>query len=249
MEILTLLLAFVIAFGTMFVGAISGGVGLVLRPLLIFLGFPVLAVIGSVRVASVIGEIPGIFLLHKHKRVDWKLVRILVIPMFLGSLIAGISVLSILKEVLNLTIGVILLILGVVLATQKKIWMKTHSSYDSSKARHVTGFFGTMIVSFFNTIIGGLGPMFSSLYIFNYKKSYIDASALGKTTSYIGTGIASIVFIMGKAVDWKLFGVLILGFALGSFLGVHHGLKKGERWIRTLVLIVVFASAIKLIFF
>ncbi|MBI2666842.1 sulfite exporter TauE/SafE family protein [Candidatus Woesearchaeota archaeon] len=71
MEMLTLLLAFIIAFGTMFLGAISGGVGLVLRPLLIFIGFPAIAVVGSVRVASVIGEMPGIFLLHKNKKVDW----------------------------------------------------------------------------------------------------------------------------------------------------------------------------------
>jgi len=54
---------------------------------------------------------------------------------------------------------------------------------------------------------------------------------------------------LGKVVDWQLFIVLVLGFALGSHLGVHYGLQRGEKGIKTLVLIVVFASAIKLIFF
>ena len=248
MEMLTLLLAFIIAFGTMFLGAISGGVGLVLRPLLIFIGFPAAAVVGSVRVASIVGEIPGIFLLHKHKKIDWKLVLFLVIPMFLGSLIAALAVLSILKGILEPVMGIILLVVGIILTLHRKSGLEERKLH-LSRIRHIIGFFGTMIISFFNTITGGMGPMFSSLYIANYGKTYISASALGKTTSYIGAGIASIVFIIGGAVDWQLFAALVFGFAFGSFFGVHYGLKKGEGWIRTLVLIVVFASAIKLIFF
>lgn len=248
MEILTLILAFLIAFGTMFLGAISGGVGLVLRPLLIFMGFPAIAVVSSVRVASIFGEIPGVFLLHKYKRIDWKLVSFLVIPMFLGSLIASIAVLSLLKGILEPVLGIILFVVGIILVIYRKSGLK-EQKFHLSKIKYIIGFFGTLIVSFFNTITGGMGPMFSSLYIANYGKTYISASALGKTTSYIGTGIASIVFLFGKVVDWHLFFVLVIGFAFGSFGGVHYGLKKGERWIRKLVLIIVFASAIKLIFF
>ena len=70
METTNLILAFIISFGTLFIGAISGGVGLVLRPLLILIGFPAAIVIGSVRVAAIFGEIPGIYLLHKNRKVD-----------------------------------------------------------------------------------------------------------------------------------------------------------------------------------
>lgn len=248
MDITTLFLAFLIAFITMFVGAISGGVGLVLRPMLIFIGFPAVAVIGSVRTASVVGEIPGIFLLHKNKKVDWKLVSFLVIPMFIGSLIASIAVLSILKGMIEAVIGIILLVAGIMLLIHKRLGLKENKSY-SSKTKHIMGFFGTLVISFFNTITGGMGPLFSSLYIFNYGKSYISASALGKATSYIGTGVAAITFIIAKVVDWQLFIALIPGFMLGSFFGTHYGLKKGEKFIQLLVLVVVFASAIKLIFF
>ncbi len=248
MEILTLTIAFIISFGTMFLGAISGGVGLVLRPLLILIGFPAVAVVGSVRVSATVGELPGIFLLNKHKRIDWRLVLFLVIPMFLGSFIAGIAILSIFKGILGKVMGIILLVVGIILIIHRKAGLEKRNIHIT-KTRKIIGFFGTMIISFFNTITGGMGPMFSSLYIVNYGKTYINASALGKTTSYIGAGVASIVFIIGGVVDWQLFVALVLGFALGSRLGVHYGLKKGERWIRLLVLIVVFASAIKFIFF
>jgi uncharacterized membrane protein YfcA len=57
------------------------------------------------------------------------------------------------------------------------------------------------------------------------------------------------VFIAGNAVDWGLCLACALGLALGSFFGTRYGLRKGEEWMRTLVLLVIFASALKLIFF
>jgi uncharacterized membrane protein YfcA len=94
-----------------------------------------------------------------------------------------------------------------------------------------------------------LVPLLSSLYIINYKKSYISASIVGKVTLYIGANMASFVFIFGNAVNWELSLALFVGFVLGSIFGVRFGLKQGERWIRALVLVVVLASAIKFIFF
>ncbi len=249
MDLLTLFLAFVIAFGTMFIGAISGGVGLLLRPLLILIGFPAPIVIGTVRIADIPGEFPAIFLLHKKKIIDWKLVKIMIPPMFIGSLISGIFILSIPPKTLQLLIGVLLLFVEVVLLIQNRLRDKKHATSHPTKMRHAVGLICTAIVGFFNVIVGGLVPLLSSLYILNYKKKYIDASVVGKVTLYIGANLASFVFILGNIVNWELSVVLFVGFALGSIFGVRFGLKQGEGWIRALVLIVVFASAIKFIFF
>ena len=116
METINLILAFVIAFGTLFIGAISGGVGLVLRPLLILLGFPAVAVVGSVRVSAIFGEIPAIYLLHRSKKIDWRLVLILIVPMLLGSLIAGLVVVSVVEEFFEKIIGTMLLLVGILLS-------------------------------------------------------------------------------------------------------------------------------------
>ena len=248
MEILTLILVFIISFGTLFIGAISGGVGLIFRPLLIFLGFPASIVVGSVRVASVFGEIPTIYLLHKNKKIDWKLVLFLTIPMFLGSLIAGFLVISVIEGFLEKVMGIMLLIVGITLLIKRNSGLK-EQKFKLSKKSNFIGFFGTLIISFFNTITGGMGPVFSSFYIANYGKTYISASALGKATSYMGTGIASILFIVSGVIDWRLFAVVVPGFLLGSYFGTNYGLKKGEKWIKILVLFVIFVSAAKILLF
>lgn len=245
----SLLLAFIISFGALFIGAISGGVGLILRPLLIIIGFPASIVVGSVRVAGVFGEIPTIYLLHKHKKIDWKLVFFLSVPMFLGSLVAGFLVVSVVEGYFEKIIGVMLFVVGLILLVNRSAGLQEKGLRFSKKKSHLFGFFGTLVISFFNTLTGGLGPMFASLYIANYGKSYISASALGKTASYIGTGIASVLFVVTGVIDWKLFAVLVPGFLLGSYFGTHFGLKKGEKWIKILVLLIVFASAVKILFF
>lgn len=249
MEPTTFILAFVIAFGTIFIGSVSGGVGLILRPALIFLGVPAVAVVGTVKFAAVFGEIPAIYLLHKHKKIDWKLVGLLVVPMFVGSLIAGIAVVSILKQSLELVIGFLLLIVGIVLLLKRNAGLEEKKTSFSKKTSKVVGFSVTILLSFLNTIVGGLGPLFSSFYIANFGKSYISASALGKTASYLGAGLASIVFVITGVIDWSLFFVLVGAFLLGSYFGTHFTLEKGEGWVKFLVILIVFASAIKMIFF
>ncbi len=199
----------------MFFGAITGGVGLILRPMLIFLGFPIVNVVGTVRFTSIFGEIPAIILLHKHKRIDWKLVWFLVFPMFIGSLIASIAVVSVLKgKSIEYIIGIVMLIVGIILLFQKKIMKPDHVNKSPLLQKNIIGFFGTMILSFFNTISGGLLPLFTSFYIFNYNKNYTEGSALGKVSSYIGAGVASLSFLFTNVIDRKLFFVVLAGVLL-----------------------------------
>lgn len=249
MEISTLLFSFIIAFSAIFIGCVSGGTGLILRPLLIFLGISPTVVVGTVRFAAVFGDAPSLYLLHKHKKIDWKLVLILTAPTFIGSLIASVAVVSILKSSLEVIIGALLLIMGTILLINKNIGLKEKKYNSSNKYKNIIAFFVTLIISFFNAITGGLGPLYTSFYVFYYGKTYISASALGKTASYIGASITSLVFVISGVVDWQLFAVLVLAFVLGSYFGTRFSLKKGERWIKSLMLLIVFVSAMKMIFF
>jgi len=249
MDLIILILVFLLGFITMFFGAVSGGVGLVTRPVLIFLGFPAGTVIASSRVAGVVGELPGLYVLHKYKKVDWKIVFFLVIPMVIGSVLASIAVITILKSSLDFVLGVLLLLVGFFLLFKSKIGVVAKSQKFSAMKTKVVSFLGTIPIAFLNTISGGLGPIYSLFYVWIYGKTFISASALWRIASNISAVFSAIIFIVGGLVDWELCIALMLGLALGSFFGTKFGLKKGETWIRYVILIVIFAGAIKLLFF
>ncbi|MGV8169080.1 MAG: sulfite exporter TauE/SafE family protein [Candidatus Nanoarchaeia archaeon] len=249
MMTLILFLAFLLGFVTMFFGAITGGVGLITRPVLIFMGFPSSAVVASSRVAGVAGEWPGLYVLHKSKKIDWKIVSFLVIPMTLGSVLASIAVITIMKSNLDLILGLLLLLAGFFLLFKSKIGLAVSSRKFSDIKTKCISFLGTLPISFLSTITGGLGPLYSMLYIWLYGKTFISASALWRLAANISSIFSAAVFIIGGIVDWQLCIALLLGFAFGSFFGTRFGLKKGEKWVRYIVIIVTFAGAAKLLFF
>lgn len=249
MDFLLLLAIFVLGFVTLFIGAISGGVGLITRPILLFLGIPVSIVIGSSRVAGLFGELPGIFILHQNKKIDWKLAAFLTIPNLIGSILAGLVVVSLLSETLNLFLGIVLLIAGIIFILNKNIGLAEHESSIPKTWRNIAAFFGTSVISFLGTITGGLGPLYSSLYIWIYGKSYIGASAIWRISSYLGTLGGIFIFVASGIVDWSIVASLGAGFMAGSYFGTQYGLKKGESWIRYLIIALAFGAAIKLIFF
>ncbi len=249
MELILLLVVFVLGFVTMFIGAISGGVGLITRPVLVFLGIPAPLIIGSSRVAGVFGEIPGLVLLQKHGKIDWKLAPFLIIPNVLGSVIAAVIVVNLSIRSIEFFLGILLLIAGIVFVFNKKIGLEEYEPTIPSKFRNVLAATGTVVVSFMNTITGGLGPLYATLYIWVYGKSYINASALWRVSSYIGALGGAAILIVGGVVDWPLCIALGAGFMIGSYFGTVFGLKKGEGWIRFIVIALAFGAAIKLIAF
>ena len=248
MDILIALAVFVLGFATMFFGAISGGVGLVTRPILVLMGFPASAVISSSRVA-VVGEWPGLYLLHKHNKIDWSIVLFLVIPMTIGAVLATLAVLTVFKSSINRVLGVLLLLAGLFFLFKGRLGVSSQNNRFSKFKSSVIAFFGTLPIAFFGTITGGLGPLYSFFYIWVYGKNFIAASALWRTASNISALFSAIIFVISGVVDWQLCILLIVGFMIGGYFGTRYGLKKGEQWVRYIVLIITFAGGIKLLFF
>ncbi len=249
MEFVLLLAVFILGFATMFFAAISGGVGLITRPVLIVLGFPAATVIASSRVAGVFGDWPGLYILHKNKYIDWKIVGFITVPMVIGSILASIATITLFKTQLNKILGMLLLIAGLLFLFKNNIGIKEKKNRFSKIKTNILSFLGTIPISFFGTISGGFGPIYSFFYIWLYGKSFISSSATWKVASNISSTISAIVFIIAGAVNWTLCVPLALGLMIGSYFGTKHGLKQGETWVRYVVLIVTFAGAIKLLFF
>jgi uncharacterized protein len=248
MDLIILILVFLLAFATMFVGAISGGVGLVTRPALLFLGFPAQSVIAASRVAGVPADSLTLFILHKNKKVEWTVAYFLMIPSLIGAILAGLFVVAT-YESLDVVLGVMLLGCALIYIFNKSFGVKKANSKIPVFLRHTVAFFGTILLSFFGTITGGLGPLYSTFYMWLYGKSYIEASGVWRAGAFIGNLGSVAVLLFSGILDWTLTACLAAGFVLGSYFGTHYHLKKGEEWVRGIVIIVTVAGAIKLLFF
>lgn len=247
MDLATWLAVFGLAFVTMFLGALSGGVGLVTRPLLILLGYTPQIVIGTSRASAIAGELPGVVILYKSKKSTWATTRALIIPILLGTIAAAVFALRADNAVLRYLIGVIVLGMVVFLLLKRDVGEKELSPRYSPRVRGVIAFLGSAVIAFLSTLSGGLGILYTALYAWLYGKTYLGAAAMWRIAGYLGGLAGSVIFIVKGVVDWQLLVPLALGFMLGSYFGTHFGLKRGEKWTKYLVLVVATASAVKLL--
>jgi len=248
MHFLLYVVIFLLGFGASFITAISGGLGLITRPILLFLGIPAPVVIATAR-TTIIGDIPKLFVLHKHKKIDWAIALFLAIPYAIGSILAGLIVVFLPIKFLELGIGVLLLFISIFYLLNKNIGLVEKKAEFTIGIRRIIAFFGTLVVSVIGTIIGGLGPIYTSLYIWIYGKSYISAASVLHAASFLGGLVGAIFFIASGLVNWYIFITLLFGLLLGYYFGTIHGLKKGENYTRYLIIIISFIAGLKLIFF
>ncbi len=231
----------------MFLGAISGGVGLILRPVLIFLGFPAVTVIASAPVAGLIGELPGLYVLYKKKFFRFRESFILALPVVKGTVLASVFIVFFSsEEVVESILGWVLLAVAVFIFFTPSFGMHKKKTSPAFWKKPVA-LFSTAVISAIGTFTGGVGALYNLLYIWLFGKTYISSSALWRSAAYIGLVGSSIVFLFSGLVDFWLFIALSLGLGLGSYFGTLFGLMEGEQWVRIIIFIGVLLSAISLL--
>lgn len=58
---------------------------------------------------------------------------------------------------------------------------------------------------------------------------------------------ATIIFMFNGLVDYQLGVTLFLGMLLGGYVGAHMAIKKGNKFIKMILAIVVLVSAAKIL--
>ena len=254
MDPLHLVLLFGLGVVAGFQNVMAGGGSLLTVPMMIFMmdsvpGYESLPTgriaNGTNRVAILIQNIFAVLSFKKKGvsdvRTSIKLAAVTLPGAILGALSAGQIADASFKRILGLVvIGV------VVLMTQKQRLTQASATKSYTKLGYLAmfglGFYGGFIqagVGFLMiAVIHGLMSM--DLIKTNMHKVFIVM---------IYTVPALLIFALRGDVIWSMGLILAGGNALGAWLGVHFAVKKGEKFIRVVLLLAMLAMAIKLIFF
>ena len=117
----------VVIFIISFFSVVSGGVGLLARPVLILFGFPPEIAIGSFRIANLFSRLAGLFSLIQGKKseMDWHLAFFLFIPSLIGGVMGAEIVTIINPPLIKILLGVVILIIGAVLWIRRDLGVKS----------------------------------------------------------------------------------------------------------------------------
>lgn len=230
-----------------FVGAISGGGGLISIPFLIFVGLPPQIAIATSKFGGIGLSLGAIIKFFKEKKIVWNYVLPLLIVSLIGGYIGGNLLLNINQELLSKIVGFVLILLLPTIFLKKNVGTER---ITTSKRKKVIG----IIIYFFIMIFGGFfgggaGSLAIYIVMVMFGLTIIEANATDIVPWFCMSIFVSIIFMMNGIINYPYALVLFVGMFSGAYFGARTAIKKGEKWVKLFFVIIVLVSAVKLILF
>jgi uncharacterized membrane protein YfcA len=242
---LTLLIASGLAAG--FINAVSGGGSVLTLPALIFIGVPPGIANGTNRVAVVVQNIAALITYHQLKVTNHRLAFSLAIPTIVGSFLGALVSIRLDDTQFRTILGIVLLFLiGPVLAEPQlnaRFVNRQHAFRESWGLWAV--FFVIGVYSGFLQVAAGLFFLFVLSVCSGM--NLVLANSIKVTAMLCTTATALLVFVADNKVAWGTGLLLAVANALGAWLGARWGVKKGDYWIRVVLIITVVGMAVQLL--
>lgn len=223
------------AFAAGFLDALAGGGGLITLPALLAAGLPPVNALATNKLQAVFGVATSSATVLRRGTITFARIRKAAAFSFTGAaagawLIQRIDT-AVLNAIIPMTLGGIALYFLLVrdaggVSTAPRI---THKAYRRS---------AVPAIGFYDGAIGpGTGSLFATSGVTLLGLDLVTATASAKPLNFASNLAALIVFVAGGAVVWQAGLVMILGQALGSYLGTHTMLRGGSRLIRPMIVI------------
>ena len=231
-----------------FINVVAGGGSLISLPVMIFMGIPPLIANASNRVALFAQNIAAVSNFHKEKIAAGSLGIYLGISALLGAIIGASLAVDIPENLFNKILSIVMVGVGTLILFNPKI-SSHHIERKNGKHKLIS-----LLAFFFIGIYGGflhagVGFIMMLALIKINRFSLVKTNSIKVLVALIYTAAALLVFIIQDLIDWKVGLILSIGSATGGWLGSKFSVRKGDLWIKRLLLIAILAMAIKLWFF
>jgi hypothetical protein len=233
--------------GAGFINAVSGGGAMLTVPALIFIGIPPGIANGTNRVAVVVQNVVALVTYQRLGVANHRLGLSLAVPAVLGSFLGALVSIRLDDEQFRTILGFILLLLA------GPIWAEPRLNAKAAQWRqnHQTSW-TPHFVFFFLGVYGGLLQIGVGIFVLVALSIFkgldlVLANSIKVEIVLCLTALALILFIIDGKVAWSAGLILSASNSVGAWVGAHWGVKKGEAWIRMVLMITVIVMALQLL--
>jgi len=245
-EIFYSLLLFVVGAIAAIINVNAGGGSSLTLPTLIFLGLDSATANGTNRIAIIMQSVSSVYAFKQEKYEQFKLSIKLSLITLPGAIIGALIAIKIDDDLFQSILGIVMigLIITILFPSKKS---KIQDDSEDKKitlplfiAFLITGFYGGFIqvgIGFILMAILNKAMKFGLIYV-NMHKVFVVL---------ILTIPALLVFILSGNVNWFWGVSLGLGNAAGGWWATKVSVKKGDRFIKTILVAAIFIMALKLL--
>ena len=227
------------------VDAIGGGGGLITVPALLAVGLPPHMALATNKGQSVFGSFAALTRYTHAGLVDRESARVAFPLALVASVLGAILAMSLRASVLGPTI-LVLLVTAALAVTFARPAEATPGAVGSSRRIVVVMALGAVLIGAYDGFFGpGAGTLWIALYVGLARLPLARATADAKVVNLASNAAALAVFASGGLVFWKAALPMAVANLLGGFLGAHLAIRRGDRFIRAVVLLVAGALVLK----
>jgi len=239
------ILLFVIGSAAGFLNVLAGGGSSLTLPALIFLGLDASVANGTNRVAVLVQNISAVYSFKRENYNESKLSLKLALLTLPGAIIGSIAAVKISDETFEAILGIVMI--GVTISLL--IPMPKQKNLNSEARFHTLPMFLSMLaIGFYGAFIQvGVGFLLMAALHYLMKLDLIRVNMHKVFIVLVFTIPALILFILTDNVNWTMAISLSLGNAFGAWWSAKVSVRKGEKFIKMILIVAVLIMALKLL--
>jgi uncharacterized membrane protein YfcA len=242
-----LLLVFFAGLAAGFLNVTAGGGSLITMPVLIFLGLPSAVANGTNRIAILLQNLTSITAFRGKGYFEPRFSLTLAVPAVAGSLLGSRVAVELPDALFNRILAVVMIAV-LILILVKPTKSLAEKEIALSRGRKI----GLMVAFFFvgiygGFIQGGVGFIIITVLSLFTGASLVRINSLKVFVVALYTVSALAVFFVHGKINLAAGLVLAAGNSLGGWAGTAFSVKKGDRWIKIILVVTIAAMTAKLL--
>lgn len=228
------------------IDSIGGGGGLIALPTYLMIGLPIRTAYGCNKLQAGLGNLVSAIKYFRSNMVDLKIALISAITAMTGAYF-GTKIIFLLPEAtIQKVITVALPAIALVMVLRKSSTRDTIMKSEISKKTIVQALIVGVIIGFYNSLFGpGVGTV--AIIAFTMIMHYDSrvASGNGKVLIVLTNAVALVSYVKTGNVAYEIAIPAALSAILGNLVGVNLAIKKGDKIIKPVMLVIVILTVVK----
>jgi hypothetical protein len=216
-------------------------------PALIALGFPPEIALATNKMGDLARFTTSSIPFFRSKNIEWKLVWTFIPLAILGGIIGPILLKDLANYNLSLVIGIVILAMAPIAFVSKKFGIEESDPKTSKKGVGYLAYF--IVVLYGATLQVASGVMLIYVLIWFFGRTFIQANATNIIIWLVITITSLISFAYYGMIDYGMGLIIMVGSAIGGYLGAHTAIKKGKTWVKKIFILLIIIMALKVLVF
>lgn len=228
-----------------FINVNAGGGSTLTLPMLIFLGLDASVANGTNRIGILLQNLSAVSSFKREQYSRFKLSFKLALMTLPGAIIGAFFSISISNKTFEMILALIMIgVIITMIIPKKKVEVLANTDGEQSWKVYLAmfgiGFYGGFIQV-------GVGFLLMAALHHLMKLSLVHVNMHKVFIIFFYTIPALLIFILSDNVNWVLGLVLAAGTMTGAWWGAKFSIKKGEKYIRAVLIIAILIMAVKLL--